>query len=177
MSLAKLKRVHFVCIPAIVLAILSQIGCAGEREIEQSELKLATTPQHHIGVLRSLAGADTTGCSVIVVTSTQCGVSRALAVRWRDELSQSSRGIQIDTKWLVADSSSKSDRFVNTMKDVGKFELVADNSEELLSRLGVIGTPVTFVVDFERGRYLPIQGNFIPSHAQLIETCGKTSAQ
>ena len=113
-------------------------------------------------------------CRIVVVTTPECGISRALAPGWVEdvEAAADSAGVRVVFGWIVfGDSSAVSPilRFVDqrpppiwtTGDDLGAFE----------SGLNLAGVPHTLVVSQDDTIRAVVSGNMVVSTSQLAAAC------
>lgn len=115
-----------------------------------------------------------TGCRVIVITTWDCGVSKALIQGWRSEVEANldSAGLKRSTGWIVFGDDKRAAGLLSLAGGRPVSALIAPGDlRDIKQWLGLDGTPHTLIIDEHETIRAVVSGNYVPSTATLNSSC------
>lgn len=113
-------------------------------------------------------------CSLLVVINTGCHVCASMRHTWgsRARAWSDSIGEQVRLVWLTGESSEALRQFTRSydLADAAMVTIAA-RPERTLARLGVFGTPTTYLVDRDGHVRTGVVGDYFPSVAEARQVC------
>ena len=115
-----------------------------------------------------------TGCSLLVVVSTQCPVCTRMRVTWpaRFMAWTDSLNLTIKPMWLVTEGTQDWEAFIEGF-DLTLVEAIfpAEDPDALIDGLGVVGTPTAYVVDAKGNFVYGLLGDRLPPSDAVRHAC------
>ncbi len=114
------------------------------------------------------------GCSLLVVVSTTCHYSARMRYTWPEQarLWTDSVGVPLQLVWLAGEEPVDLLAFYRGYDLRGvRLLRVTSSPAEALARLGVFGTPTTYLVDASGRLRLAVMGNRLPPATAAREAC------
>lgn len=129
-------------------------------------------PQEHVQ-LRDVLLRDGE-CSLVVIMDVNCGICQRMRIDWPSQFTlwEDSVGFPIKALWLVAEPFEETQEFFGTYHpgSVVRGQITSD-PESAFRTLGVIGTPMMYLVDTRGRMRLGIAGNQFPSPQSVARVC------
>lgn len=114
------------------------------------------------------------GCSLLVIVSTECGACESLRDEWQNRVGHwlDSVASPIQTLWLSTQDRNQFAVFVEgaNLEGVTLLSPWGQGSREM-SQLGVIGTPLSYLIDDEGLVRLGVLGSRLPPVEPTKEIC------
>lgn len=158
-----------VALPMLCLAqICFVVGC-GPTDPLYDELDILDVGRQFPVSL--LAKPISHACELVVVTNSQCSVSRSLATNWSEALLGASQaaGITTSGQWVMLDTTGTGvrPRWASSLPGA----LMPDRQSSLSRALGITVTPVTFLLGRNGDILLRWVGNVVVDKTTLQEYC------
>lgn len=118
---------------------------------------------------------EPSGCSVLVVMSHTCPVCRQMRWTWQERILSLADSLKepLRALWLFDGSTSDIKEFLKGGENASiEILRMAGDLEEAYQQLGVVGTPLAYILSDRGTLRLGILGDRVPSVGEIREFCG-----
>jgi len=135
------------------------------------ELSFVRKPERH--GLSEILRSDGQ-CSLLVFISTYCGICRKIRYTWPDRIEEWAKSAQVHVRviWLGAEREESLVRFFSeTGNPIPEIARISSDVTAALTKLGVYGTPTTYLTDRSGRLRIGTMGDQLPPEEETRRYC------